>query len=280
MVNSNGIAVDPKAKLYKLGGEVNTPPSYDINEQRIYLDSLIKRLKCTVNYRSNLHLHIRVPGLKDDLKMLKQIQKFITLHMPEVFSHVEPMWEANYMPMLGDSKFTPEVWLAGARRRLRRCRVSHHTIVSRPRVERQLKAESFEEFMAAECPIDKKGKVMWHLAPRAAVNLRQLMQTDTIEFRHFPGTINLVKLGHALEWCRNFLYAAMFTPHWTVDNLLANHERCRWDFPRWQHYCHWMEVRYRATVHDGTIPPEQITKNIYAILEERFDDLTGLPRER
>ena len=99
IVNSNGIANDPKGELYKFGGEINTPPTDTVGGQVECL-STIKELfpEAKVNYRSNLHVHIRVPGLKGDLEALKQVHRYVHEHMPKLLPIIEPlpkptMWE-------------------------------------------------------------------------------------------------------------------------------------------------------------------------------------------
>ena len=42
--------------------------------------------------------------------------------------------------------------------------------------------------------------------------------------------------------------------------------------PRFPRYEHWMENRYRATCHDGTLFKENIERNIKLILAGEFDD--------
>src|ERR1039458_3941925 len=78
IVNSNGIANDPSNKSYQFGGEINTPPTDYPEGQVTILRKLVKALPTAkVNYRSNLHVHVRIPGLRDDLKLLKRVQLYI-----------------------------------------------------------------------------------------------------------------------------------------------------------------------------------------------------------
>ena len=70
-VSSTGIANDPQGKLYKFGGEINTRPTTSTDEQVEHIARVNKFLRDNgpapiVNDRSNLHIHIRVPGLKDN----------------------------------------------------------------------------------------------------------------------------------------------------------------------------------------------------------------------
>ena len=51
-----------------------------------------------------------------------------------------------------------------------------------------------------------------------------------------------------------------------------------WDYgdlgllPKFKPYDHSLEIRYRATVHDGSLPKQVIAENIKAILNGTFDD--------
>jgi adenylate kinase family enzyme len=256
MVNSNGIAVDPKCVLYPFGGEINTPPTGSIKAQvGAFSEVLEFHPYVAINHRSNLHLHIRVPGLKDDLKILKRISKYIKTN-EGYLDKLEPIVK----PL--SSQFDTDEEYAGALRRFRRRGVSHHTTLTEGRYQAQQAAKTFQEFLEAECPKDSAGKAMFHLSPRPAVNLRQLVETDTIEFRHFPGTLDPLAFEQALQWCRDFLYQAI-TDGLSTDELLASRE---YNIPKFKKYVHWRECLYRMTVHDGTLSKEQIAANIKRIL--------------
>ena len=82
-VSSTGIANDPQGKLYQYGGEINTRPTFSVDEQVEHIAKINKFLRDNgpapiVNYRSNLHIHIRVPGLNTNLKMLKHLYQHAT----------------------------------------------------------------------------------------------------------------------------------------------------------------------------------------------------------
>jgi hypothetical protein len=264
IVNSDGIANDPKGKYHRYGGEVNTPPTKDSEGQV----ALLRQIKdhfpwAKVNYRSNLHIHVRVPGLREDLDALKQFQRYIHRTMPEVLAHVEPL------PRPSAEAFPDPEELAGAERRWRRRKQSHQTLLTAKRLERQLNAPDLGSFFEWEVPQAKAtGKPQWQCQPRLCVNLRQLLQTDTIEFRHFPGTLDEGELRAAIDWCAEYtLWALNDKP---IDNLLRQYDTNV--FPAFEPYIHWMEKRYRATCHDGTLDKATIAANIKAIQENRFDD--------
>lgn len=196
-VNSNGIAVDGKGKSYHLGGEILTAPSADPNgpaEQWLQIHQ--RWPETTFNYRTGLNVHVRVPGLRDDLKKLKRLQTFIHRVMPELLPIIDPI----------------PVPLPFAALREKRCyrvrRKDHHSLVSKPRLALQMKARTPKEFFEAEALHEATGKVHWAIVPRACVNLRQMLQTDTIEFRHFFMPAAAQELLNATLWCKVFLEAA------------------------------------------------------------------------
>lgn len=261
IVNSNGIANDPKGRLYGFGGEINTPPTPTIADQVQCLTDLKRLLPAaTINYRSNLHIHIRVPGLGQNLKLLKRVQQHIHANMSKVLAHIEPLPRP-----IGD-EYPDAEELEGARRRWRRRRVSHQTLLTPERLAGQMEATSVEEFYNLEPPQSKAGKPLFHLQPRLCVNLRQHRETDTVEFRHFPGTLDEAQLSICLHWCYSYLrHALQDIP---IDELLATPCFATSMFPAFKRYNHWQETLYRQTVHDGTVSKMDIATNIDFILQQ------------
>lgn len=278
IVNSNGIANDPKGKLYAYGGEINTPPTGTIEAQVDHLsylkewwgDSELSPAP-VVNYRSNLHCHIRVPGLSDDLIALKRFALYNAHWLPIVLPIIEPIPQPNMSDYLKPGEYR------GALRRYKRRKRSHHTVLPPSRLFAQQGAATVAEFLAREVPISGSGAIMWHAQPRAAVNLRQLRETDTIEFRHFPGTLAEKELQHCFEWCQHYTLCALGT--WVLPADVDPYQefypesvaRALGRFPRFEPYNHRQELLYAATCHDGSLRKCQIERNIAAILANEFD---------
>lgn len=263
MVNSNGIAVDPRGITYDRGGEFNTPPTANPEGQAALLAELLRLFpECTVNYRSNLHLHVRIPGLREDLAALKQIARFNAEHLPRLLQVLEPI------PRPTRLAFPAPEELEGALRRYRRRLVSHHTVVRGLRLAAQLAAATTQEFFEREVPWSESlGRPQWQCQPRQAVNLRQLRETDTVEFRHFPGTLDPAELATCARWCGDYLACALRDGD---PMALFHSEYDRRPWPQFPAYVHWMEVRYRATVHDGTLSRAEIERNTALILAGEF----------
>jgi hypothetical protein len=240
MVNSNGVAVDPRGLQWNWGGEINTAPSHDVDGQADQLADIMRKWpETTVNYRSNLHCHVRVPQLREDLKSLKRLQTFIHRWMPLLLPIIEPL------PRPFDDYKTEEEY-RGALRRWRRRKVSHQKLMLSERLRYQLEAESPEDFRDREYRDWRTEALHPAIHPRLCVNLRQLWETDTIEFRHFPGTTSPLELLTAVTWCREFVKMALREGEPKEDpRAVALAYAAR--LPRFQRYDHWLETGYEAT---------------------------------
>lgn len=240
MVNSDGVAVDPTGKLYALGGEIQTTPTETPEGQAAQLMDIMRKWpQTTVNYRSNLHVHVRVPGLRENLPLLKKLQSYAHRWLPEVLPIIEPIPE----PVI------PAAWpdkaeYTGARKRWARRKVSHQKLLSAERLKLQLTARTPEEFRDLEYMNHRTGRLHPAIHPRLCFNLRQLWETDTIEFRHFPGTVNSEELRAAVTWCQEFLVMAMSDAN---PVSYAEYIASARVLPRFEDYDHWLETGYQLT---------------------------------
>ena len=261
VMNSNGIAADPAGKTYHYGGEINTVPTKTPQGQVEILERLKKEFKLDTNHRNNLHIHIRVPGLKDNLVLLKQLAFYNHNNLPKILNIIEPI------PKPSRAEFSFEEYEGAMLRYKRRLR-SHHSLLSTSRYRQQQICTSLKAFFEAEAPI-KKGEPQYHLAIRSAVNVRQLLETDTIEFRHFPQTLDGEELLTAIEWCREYLIGALLTK----ESALSIYNRLfkKRKFPMFPDYIHWKDRRFKATQFKGNNTREQIEANIKLILSGKFD---------
>jgi hypothetical protein len=253
IVNSNSIAAQPNPKDYRYGGEINTPPTKTYWGQVRCLEKILETYhNVRINYRSNLHLHVRIPGLKDDLRSLKVIQEYIHLELPKALPIIEPIPVGN----------TP-----AEKKRQRRRKVSHQTFLTPLRLAHQLKAKTVKEFFEREVVESSKGALMWHAQPRLAVGLRQLLQTDTIEFRHFPGTLDGYELAESLSWCHRFLQAA-FTSQ-SIQAVIEGTDLA-W-IPKFLPFDYDLEEGYQATAAHNGLTKKEIQENIALIEKGKFN---------
>lgn len=201
IVNSNGIANDPSGKITCLGGELNTTPTDTIEGQVEILRIIKKSLpNAKTNYHSNLHLHISIPGLSEDLETLKYIQKRIHEDMPLYLDKIDPLvCDPTMYPSAGKEDYKI------IKKRINHSKVSRHKLLTSEKLNNQLNAKTLDDFFNAEPPISKAGKPLFHLAPRLCINLRSLRDNGTIEFRHWAGTMEEDKFRNAFLWCKEYL---------------------------------------------------------------------------
>lgn len=246
-VSSTGIANDPQGKLYHFGGEINTRPTFNIDEQVEHIAKINKFLRDNgpapiVNYRSNLHIHVRVPGLNTNLKMLKQVLKYVHTYQQQAFDIVESI-------PVPDPKTMPPLQYEWAKKRMNRRKTSHQHKLPQARYEAMMAATTPEQFWHEHAHKDAKGNPAWFQCPRAGINLRQLFEeTNTIEFRHFPGTLNSNEMRSAIRWCHNFLDLAIHYDDTAPVELLDT--PIKYNFPDFQPYEFETEQVYQFTNFD------------------------------
>ena len=261
-VSSTGIANDPAGLLYKFGGEINTKPTSTIEEQIEHIKQINEMLdpKPIVNYRSNLHIHVRVPGLSDDLDSCKKLLEYVTQYQEKAFWLVEDI-PVPTKPHKSSPNFEKlnEIYFWENKRYNRR-KKSHQYKLPKDRVAAMMAAATTKQFYEEHAPLTDKGR-MWFFSPRAGINLRQMWEeTNTIEFRHFPGTLNMEEMKSCLIWCREFLNAALNTGQ-TPDDIIQSYN---YKFPQFQPYEYETEQLYQLTNFD---------KNSRKIIEERLNIL-------
>lgn len=265
IMNSNGIAGDPTLKDYPFGAELNSPPTDKPEDQGQLLAEFMKKFPAAVtSHRVGMHVHIRVPGLAQSLVHLKTVQRGIC-NEPGVFKLIDPV------PYKDLEDFTDIDEYKAHRHWVQYIRRSHWTTIPEGRVAKQLKAGSVAEFFAEEAPKDRNGNPLFHAQPRAAVNIRQLLQSDTLEFRSFFQPLDPQHVVTAVEWCRDYLLTIF--NRGSVEALYKSRYNTK-VFPPLVHYVHWMQKRWEATAHSKCKRPE-IRSSIREILAGRFDDVSN-----
>lgn len=283
-VNSTGIANDPTRdparRLYHWGGEANTAPTDTIDGQIGLFETFLERMpEARVTHRCALQPHIRVPGLQEDLPALKRIAVYNAAHLKAALDLVDPLPTVD--EMLQGTTATGQRLLderLGAAKFSRRRHNDRRHVLDRSILYKQLAAQTPEEFFAAEVPKSREGRPQWHLALRQAMNLRQLMQTDTVEFRHFPGTLDPKEVESALSWCVLYLMSALSENDLTKEVLMKAATENISPFPRDVPYDHCLEQRFWATCHGHGNSRETIAANIARIEAGEFDNYHDRPR--
>lgn len=251
-VNSNGVAADGPGKLYNLGGEILTSPSTSVQGPATQFSEIINLWpETSLNYRMGLNIHVRIPGLRDSLTQLRLIQNFTHKVMPTLLDIIDPIPKP-----VGDS--TRERKCYSTRKK------DHHTLIKGWRLKLQEKAKTPKEFFEAEAIDLKSKKVYWAINPRCCVNLRQLLQTDTVEFRHFFMPRTPLELAYATQWCRLFLRVALdggeLSPQEFLDEANFYVTKLK-AWPKAMEYDAWLDEGWHATSRHQH-PPKEIPDRI------------------
>ena len=236
IVNSNGVANDPRRILIRRGGELNTPPAASPEELGQQAARAWLLLQPGHNYRSNLHIHVRIPGLENNLAALRQLATFTREYLPAYIDQIDPLGGL----LVGLPEGTPEH--AAATKRLTHSRRSRHYLTSPARNAARLAATSVQDALAAECPTAKTGATQWHLAPREAVNLRSLRKHRTVEFRCYAAPRHADELVAAVKMTRDWLLSAFNSTD--PGRAVAHHE---WRLPRQAPFEHALELGWQRT---------------------------------
>jgi len=259
IVNSNGIANCPRGKVWQYGGEINTKPTNTVADQVQIFNDVMEILdpKPVVNYRCNLHIHVGIRKLKDDLKKLKKLLIYINTWQYSIFELIEPI------PLPHPLDYANKVEYRGALKRYRRRGRSHQTMLTTARMSRMLNAKTTEDFYLAHFKLNRKGNPLKHLHQRCGINLCSLWQNDeTIEFRHFPGTTDPKEFEAALIWCEAFVENALGKQLSPKDllNKLGDLK-----FPTFKLYEHELEKGYQKTYYKK--PTKERKRNIIALTQ-------------
>jgi hypothetical protein len=194
-----------------------------------------------------------VPGLSKDLESCKRLLRYVMEHGKAAFDIIENI------PVPQKGTMTDEAY-EGAVKRMRRRHKSHQYELPKSRTDAMLAATTVQEFYEEHAPLTATGR-MWFFSPRAAINLRQMWEeTETIEFRHFPGTTDLVEMECCINWCQRFLDAALNHPDTTPHDIFWAGE---WVFPEFAEYDHELEKMYQLTNHDS---------NTRAVIGKRIEE--------
>ena len=238
IVNSDGHANSKDGSTWRWGGEINTVPTETAAEQAHIVHALVELLHPVINYRCNFHIHVKPSvDLTQDLDQLKKVAVYFREAEPFVYEHIEPILKPN------QEDFPTKEEYKGAMKRYRRCLVSHHYRLPEARWEELLAATTPREVYEAHAPMKFDGGRMWMIAPRPGMNLRSLWKHGTIEYRHFPGTLNPQEIEDSAEWVMQFTQAAI-NGQPSVDVL---YDSRAWAIPVFMPYIHELEIRYQET---------------------------------
>ena len=193
------IATDPLGLLPPMGGEINTKPTASWPEQVFRILEIKKLFEDHGNTPSSScvnhgHLHVFVPGLKEDIGALRGLTDYIRRNQAITVEKCYGFKERSDMSLFKNAK--PYLKLDGGR--------LMPDYMSKNIIE---KAEDFDSFIKMHAA--GKDGVSMGRPFRYAINMYCMKHTGTIEFRCFRSTTDTAELIGQFQFVNHFMDAAL-----------------------------------------------------------------------
>lgn len=203
-----GVGTDPLCITCRVGGEIHTQPSNQIASQVLRVMRILDLFSvANVACPNHGHIHVGVPGLLQDLDLLKNVFRYTKLNQDDVIRAACGYGEGDYYNISNSDlmEWVKQYLLVGDGKHIR-------TEV----FERVEKATSVQEVLQIlrEEPCEDWENISEKVTPtpdshRTAVNLFNLTKGETIEFRIFRSTINPVELFSCLKLAQRYMEEAL-----------------------------------------------------------------------
>jgi len=190
-----GLACDPLGIDPPVGGEINTKPTKTWEEQVDRIMEIKKLFKHpTASCVNHGHLHVYVPGLKDDIESLKKIIKYIKENQHQT---IDACYQYRVHPDMSLSKTAKTYlkWDGGRPMPDYMC----DNIVN--------KANNFDDFIRLHAA--GKDGVSMGRPFRHAINTYCMKHTGTIEFRCFRSSTDSREIFDSFRFVAEFMKAAL-----------------------------------------------------------------------
>lgn len=193
------IACDPLGSSPPMGGEINVKPGKTQDELLDRIEKLLKFFKDagntpTASCVSHGHVHVHIPGLRDDILALKRLITYIKCNQKLT---VEKIHAYKDLPGISDLPGA-KVYLKLDCGRLMPDYMSDNIINL---------ATSFDHFIKLHAA--GKDGVSMGRPFRYAINTYCMKHTGTIEFRFFRNSIDLEEIAYELLFAELFIDAAL-----------------------------------------------------------------------
>lgn len=230
-----GLACDPLGISPPVGGEINTKPTKTWEEQVERINEIVSLFRNigqepTASCVNHGHLHVFVPGLKDDVESLKNLIKYIKENQHIT---IEKCYQFRLNPLMDSSKTAKTYlkWDGGRPMPDYMC----DNIVKL--------ANNFDDFIKLHAA--GKDGVSMGRPFRYAINTYCMKHTGTIEFRCFRSSVNSKEISDSFRFAEKFISAALNGGP-NVDEILLED---KFEFPKFE-YDHEMYVAWEKTKYD------------------------------
>ncbi len=194
------IAADPLGLEPPMGGEINTRPTKTIDGQIQRIKDILQLVRdngeeATISHCVNeIHVHVHVPGLIDDIDALKRLTKYI---QDNQWTVIEKCVQYEEHPLMKETKTARRYckWDMGRYMPDWMCENIYNM------------ATNFEEFYVIQC-CGKDG-VSRRMPFRYAINTYCLKHMETIEFRCFRASLDFDEIRDCMQFVNDFVNAAL-----------------------------------------------------------------------
>lgn len=226
-----GLACDPLGLEPPVGGEINTKPTATWQEQ---VDRIIEIRDMfehpTASCVNHGHLHVYVPGLKDDIHALKRLTRYIRDNQHMVIDRCYQFRLHPDMSMAKTAK-TYLKWDGGRPMPDYMC----NNILNL--------ANNFEDYIRLHAA--GKDGVSMGRPFRYAINTYCMKHTGTVEFRCFRSSTDRKEIEDSFRFAEKFIDAALNDGPEVEDIFFDNN----FTFPKFE-YDHEMYVAWEKTKYD------------------------------
>lgn len=230
-----GLACDPLGIDPPVGGEINTKPTNTWQGQvdRIFdIVDVFRNLgqEPTASCVNHGHLHVRVPGLKDDIGALKRLTRYIRDNQHMV---IDQCYQYRIHPDMSLAKTAKTYlkWDGGRPMPDYMC----NNIINL--------ANDFEDFIRLHAA--GKDGVSMGRPFRHAINTYCMKHTGTIEFRCFRSSTDRKEIEDSFRFAEQFVDAALNDGP-EIEDIFFNNN---FSFPKFE-YDHEMYVAWEKTKYD------------------------------
>jgi len=239
IVNLNGefrgLACDPLGECPPVGGEINTKPTATWREQverimeikKIFTDLGQTPTASCVNHG---HLHVYVPGLKDDIPALKRLIKYIRDNQHIT---IDNLYQYRLDPLMSSAKTAKTYlkWDGGRPMPDYMC----NNIINL--------TQDFDHFIKLHAA--GKDGISMGRPFRYAINTYCMKHTGTIEFRCLRSSTERREIEDSFKFAQYFIHSALNDGP-PVDELLNDYD---YQFPKFK-YDHEMYLGWEKTKYD------------------------------
>lgn len=223
IVNSNGQGNDPLKQVVSKGSEVTSKICDSLEQAIEHFEEIVGTFpEATVNYRSNLHIHISDPLI--GMHNFKEFAEYVYRNQKTLleFCNIDILTSSDPLEVL----------------RHEHSQLSRFNELEKSILDNIISLEEVNKDTVEQVMVDTS---RYYQLNRLGINFRQLTKLGTVEFRCFNGTLLSSEFKTAIELCISFIQSFLNGKEFTVVDFNKN------DLPKQQPFSKNLESTWRLT---------------------------------